>query len=184
MTPVLDVLLPVGALIAGSLLTMVNQSLTDRRTYSREREARRDDFRIRRFEIERDTLLALQDLLISYEMLPEAVDVDEGKFHEAAEKARMLAERCLDAEVRDLVEDYVFRRGELYFYTEWPAPKLADECMHIYVDAQHAIGDALRSDPFDRPLRSPRRSLRRPGRRPARPLKSGRCSRRRRGAGK
>jgi len=128
---------------------MVNQGLTDRRTYRRERAARLDDFRIKRYEIDRDTLLQLQDLLVTYEMLPEAIDVDEGKYHEAAEKARMLAERCLDGKVRSLVEDYAYHRGELYFHTKWPAKELADKCMDMYIDAQLAIGQALRRDPLD-----------------------------------
>jgi hypothetical protein len=146
-----EVLLPVGTLIAGSLLTMFNQGLVDQRTYRRERAARLDEFRIKRYEIDRDTLLQLQDLLITYEMLPEAVDVDEGKYNEAAERARMLAERCLDKPVRDYVQDYVYQRGELYFHTDWPAPELADGCMDLYISAQLAIGKAFRSDPLAAP---------------------------------
>ena len=152
----LEVLLPVGSLIAGSVLTMLNQSLTDSRTYRRERAARLDDFRIKRYEIDRDTLLQLQDLLVTYEMLPEAVDVDEGKYQEAAEKARMLSERCLDKSVRSYVLDYAYHRGELYFHTEWPNKDLAAKCMDIYISAQLAIGEALRRDPLTAP---PRRSL-------------------------
>lgn len=148
MSSALQVLLPVGSLIAGSLLTMFNQRLSDNRAYRRERQAKRDDFRIRRFEIDRDTLLQLQDLLVTYEMMPAAIDVDEGAYHEAADKARMLAERCLSDKVRDLVNEYVYQRGELYFNTDWPAPELASKCMDLHIEVEMAIGEELRHDPF------------------------------------
>lgn len=44
---------------------MLGQYLSDRRTRIRDREARREEFRIRNFEIQRDALLELQEVIVS-----------------------------------------------------------------------------------------------------------------------
>lgn len=43
---------------------MLGQYLSDHRTQIRDREARREDFRIRNFEIQRDSLLKLQEVIV------------------------------------------------------------------------------------------------------------------------
>lgn len=45
---------------------MIGQARSDKRVSHREREHRLDEFRIHRYEIERDTLLALQDAVIKH----------------------------------------------------------------------------------------------------------------------
>jgi hypothetical protein len=43
---------------------MLGQHLSDRRVWIRDREARREEFRVRNFEIQRDALLELQEVVI------------------------------------------------------------------------------------------------------------------------
>jgi hypothetical protein len=57
------VLISLGSLVVGAILTMLGQTLADRRTRSREREARREDFLIRNFDTQREALLKVQELV-------------------------------------------------------------------------------------------------------------------------
>src|SRR5215469_8406067 len=58
--------IPVGSLLLGSVLAMCGQALSDRRTSGRDRESRLADLRIRQYEIERETLLALQNAVAQH----------------------------------------------------------------------------------------------------------------------
>jgi hypothetical protein len=147
MTDWATALVPVAALAVGSLLTMLGQSLTDRRAYRREREARYHDFRIRRFEIERDTLLELQDkLLLLTDRRIALNQADLGSTtSEAAKSAYMttsdevlaLASRCLDNEARETTLKYRYLCNR------------AEATGAEYHSAINAIGEALRRDPLD-----------------------------------
>jgi hypothetical protein len=53
-----------GSVCVGAGLTMLGQYLADRRSQIRDREARREGFRIANYEIQRDALLELQELVI------------------------------------------------------------------------------------------------------------------------
>src|ERR1017187_858463 len=58
-----NVALPIASLIAGSLLTMANQALADRRMADRERHARRDEFKGANFEMHRTAMLEMQEIV-------------------------------------------------------------------------------------------------------------------------
>jgi hypothetical protein len=53
-----------GSVCVGAGLTMLGQYLSDRRVWIRDREARREEFRVKNFEIQRDSLLELQEVVI------------------------------------------------------------------------------------------------------------------------
>ncbi|MFG1961497.1 hypothetical protein [Nonomuraea sp. NPDC049028] len=59
-------LVPVGSLITGAVLTMLGQSLADRRALRREHEARKEQFHAKNFEIHRDALLKLQEAVVEF----------------------------------------------------------------------------------------------------------------------
>ncbi|MGW2309312.1 hypothetical protein [Actinomadura luteofluorescens] len=61
MSTLTTTLLPIATLGLGAALTMIGQSLTDRRVYRREKEARKEQFRAQNFEIHRTALLDLQE---------------------------------------------------------------------------------------------------------------------------
>jgi hypothetical protein len=75
MTAWASVLIPAGSAIFGAVVAgsaaFGSQIFTQRRTYARERESREHAFTVRRYEIERDTLLQLQtaisELYATYE---------------------------------------------------------------------------------------------------------------------
>jgi uncharacterized membrane-anchored protein YhcB (DUF1043 family) len=56
-------LIALVSLVVGSVLTMFGQAFADRRTRSREREARREDFLIQNFDTQREALLKVQELV-------------------------------------------------------------------------------------------------------------------------
>jgi hypothetical protein len=56
-------LVPVCSAIVGALIALTGQALADRRTTRREREARRENFKIQNFEIHRNALLEAQQVL-------------------------------------------------------------------------------------------------------------------------
>ena len=58
-----NVALPIASLIVGSLLTMANQALTDRRVTDREERARRDQFKTANFEMHRTAMLEMQEIV-------------------------------------------------------------------------------------------------------------------------
>ena len=53
-----------GSVCVGAGLTMLGQYFADRRSYARDREARREGFRITNYEIQRSALLELQEIVI------------------------------------------------------------------------------------------------------------------------
>lgn len=63
MTAWATVLLTLGSLVIGSVLTMLGQAFMDRRARSREREARREEFVIRNFDTQKEALLKVQELV-------------------------------------------------------------------------------------------------------------------------
>lgn len=64
MTDWVTVALSGGAVCVGAGLTMLGQYFADRRSYARDREARREGFRITNYEIQRSALLELQEIVI------------------------------------------------------------------------------------------------------------------------
>ncbi|MGW4958021.1 hypothetical protein ACWEPL_12415 [Nonomuraea sp. NPDC004186] len=62
--PVLLALLPAGGVILGGVLTMVGQTLTDRRAQRRESEARKDALRVQLYQEDRENLHLLQQSLL------------------------------------------------------------------------------------------------------------------------
>jgi hypothetical protein len=63
MTTWATVLITLGSLVIGSVLTMLGQAFMDRRARSREREARREEFVIRNFDTHKEALLKVQELV-------------------------------------------------------------------------------------------------------------------------
>jgi hypothetical protein len=59
----LNILLPIATLIIGSVLTMLNQSLSDRRREASERRARREQFRTSNFDMHRTAMLEMQEMV-------------------------------------------------------------------------------------------------------------------------
>jgi hypothetical protein len=55
-----------GSVVVGSLLAYGQQALTDRRIARREQESRRENFRIQNFEVHKDALLEIQQLLAEF----------------------------------------------------------------------------------------------------------------------
>jgi hypothetical protein len=54
-----------GSVCIGAGLTMLGQYFSDRRSYVRDREARREQFRITNYEIQRSALLELQETILN-----------------------------------------------------------------------------------------------------------------------
>lgn len=115
MTDWAAILIPVGTLALGSLLTMIGQARSDRQIARRERDSRREDFRIRRYEIERDTLLALQEAVIEHVTLATHMltlmrrgekDVSLTEYGLQRIRIRMLASRCLDRSAGEAIDTF------------------------------------------------------------------------------
>jgi hypothetical protein len=64
LTNLATVVLSGGSVCLGAALTMLGQYLADRRSHMRDREERREGFRITNFEIQRSALLELQEVVI------------------------------------------------------------------------------------------------------------------------
>jgi hypothetical protein len=58
-----NIVLPIGTLALGSLLTMVGQALNDRRADERARRARREEFLSSSFDVHRSAMLDMQELV-------------------------------------------------------------------------------------------------------------------------
>jgi hypothetical protein len=52
-----------SAVCIGALLTMLGQTLSDRRARNKDTDARKEEFRLKNFEIQRDALLQMQEIL-------------------------------------------------------------------------------------------------------------------------
>jgi len=144
-------LIPVGSLAFGSALTLFGQALSDRRTSRRERESRLDAIRVRRYEIERDTLLALQDGVLRYLELGAKTLAEKGKQGPVedptevillAMQLRMLAGRCLDRNAAEAVNDLC---AQVHRNLGLPRDERQGWNSNIVFDL---LGEALRRDPF------------------------------------
>jgi hypothetical protein len=147
-----------GALIGGAA-TVWSQIVTHRGTARREREAREHAFMIKRYEIERDTLLALQDALLAHSRV--FLQVARGQSLSGRESPptelelldelvtiSKLVPRLLDDEARSLTTQYSLVAHQTLkhgFGTNEGANKMIGD---VYSNAQEAIGAALRKDPF------------------------------------
>jgi hypothetical protein len=151
-------LIPVGSLALGSVLTMVGQARSDRRISRRESEARRDEFRIRRYEIERDTLLALQDAVIKHVEQASQIlfliangnqDVSLTDFALEEMRIRMLASRCLDRDAAEAVNNFC-DQVNLHVRSERSATAGRGPGWGAQLTrASDLLGEALRRDSFE-----------------------------------
>jgi hypothetical protein len=149
-------LIPVASLALGSVLTMVGQARSDRRISRRERESRRDEFRIRRYEIERDTLLALQDAVIEHakqaaQMInsirdDKQVDLADLTINEM--RIRMLTSRCLSRDVAEAVNNFC-DQVKLRVRSEQSGKCKGAGWASQLQRATDLLGEALRRDPFE-----------------------------------
>jgi hypothetical protein len=153
-----DLLIPAGSAVAGALVgggtTIYSQMIAQSGTRVRDREARQDAFESRRFEIERDTLLALQDAVeahrmtwsshVNGELSPEARATDMELLNDWG-KVVKLAHRVLDRDAAKAAEEYcvVANRAVKDPYGE------RENIIRAYGDAQKAIGTAIRQDPYE-----------------------------------
>jgi hypothetical protein len=135
------------------MLTMFGQARSDRRASSRERENRLDTFRIRRYEIERDTLLALQEAVLDHVQLAgQILDATGGKgqiignpeltLHEM--QMRKLAARSLDRSAAQAVTDL---GAQVRLHLRSPENKRPGWANQLE-SALDLLGEALRHDPF------------------------------------
>jgi hypothetical protein len=150
-------LIPVGTLALGSVLTMVGQARSDRRVSRRERDSRRDDFRIRRYEIERDTLLALQDALIKQvevaikilnQIYSGKKDVDLIDYRLDQIKIGMLTSRCLDRNAADAANKFC-DQVESHVQSVRSGKETSPGWGPQLTIASDLLSAALRRDPFE-----------------------------------
>jgi hypothetical protein len=152
-------LIPAGSVLFGGLITggftVASQSLTNRGTFKRERDARHESFRVRRFEIERETLMSLQDSITQYMRtfvllrgghgLKGEAPLDSFELNDQLAKVTALTARTSNDDARMCVHHYLIVAHELSLQDEdIPVEDLVD----AYGKAQTALGDALRRDPF------------------------------------
>lgn len=62
----LSTMVPAASVVVGAAITMMGQALGDRRAWRRERDARREDFRAKNFEMHRDALMRLQEMSLGF----------------------------------------------------------------------------------------------------------------------
>src|ERR1700722_9001746 len=81
----------VASLVAGGGIAIVGQSLSDRRTNRRERESRREDYKVNYFfTVQREALMKVQDIVasisseISAEYIRQSQAAERAKFDPAA----------------------------------------------------------------------------------------------------
>jgi hypothetical protein len=108
-----DIWLPLVTLVGGWGLAQVTETLRDRRTTDRERLARRA-------ELQRTTLLTLQDHLLEVLKLSaiwDALDADERtRLRHATAEGRLLASRVEHEDARKAANDGSVRsKGTMYF---------------------------------------------------------------------
>lgn len=154
-------LVPVGSLAMGSLLTMIAQGLSDRRAHGREREARREEFRLRQYERERDAIIAMQVALEScadiytIQISPYIIDSEHTRedLGVALSELGTLINRVLDDDARHetlqyyYICFYIFHRGKIDESVAGDRD-LYDAAGSAYGKAQAAIFTALERDPF------------------------------------
>ncbi|MCW2940506.1 MAG: hypothetical protein JWN00_3491 [Actinomycetia bacterium] len=158
MTAVLDLVIPAGSALIGAVVggaaTIGSQWLTQRGTYKRDREARRDTFQARQFEIERDTLLALQDAVTAQSLtwsrfvngdLPVEERATDSDLLDGWREVLKLAHRARDRNAADAALAFcvVANRADLNPHGE------RQNIINAFGDAQRALGIALRRDPYE-----------------------------------
>jgi hypothetical protein len=133
---------------------MVGQARSDRRISRREREGRRDEFRIRRYEIERDTLLALQDAVLEHVKIASQIlglkdrDARTKQFTSLTldeMQIRMLAGRCLNMEAAQAVITFCDQVSLHVKSAEGQGPGWGPQLARAF----DLLGEALRRDPFE-----------------------------------
>lgn len=149
-------LIPVGSALAGSALTIVgsmsSQALTDRRASRREIVRRHDEFAVRRFEIERETLLALQEVIgelaIAVAQLQTQDPTELSPLHlkvvQCVATIQRLAHRVLADDAREAALDVV--GGVIAAGSD--LAEIHESLSRTYGKAQSTLGEALRRDPF------------------------------------
>lgn len=159
MTAWASLLVPAGAVAIGGVVTGASaiwtQVLVHRVTSERERESRRDTFMVKRFETERDTLLALYEAVYELHMMHISLragirerggkDVTDNYLN-LSDKIAMLANRTLDKDAAHAARKYgllVYQRPR--DESKDPVP---DEITTAWAKAMECIGSAIRRDPF------------------------------------
>ncbi|MGI8333523.1 hypothetical protein ACRYCC_26520 [Actinomadura scrupuli] len=160
MTAWASMLVPAGSVVVGAVIAggaaVGGQVLTHRGNFQRERAARREAFKITRFETERETLLSLQAALLEHlELVLKVQNAAEVQQWERVEnrvdevvrsdlKILTLTSRCLAREAVEAVDR--FRRRSHSATTNLGEPvSIAVE----FKKAQDLLGLALRQDPFE-----------------------------------
>lgn len=150
MPDLVTALVPIGSLAAGCFLTMLAQGFSDRRAEEREREERRYGFEVKRYELERETLLALQDALTRHMRLFTCLRFSDSDpacaqrdLTDALSEVIMLNARAVDHDARAAVERYVKDLGD-----GGAANVPQATTKELFAQAQNAIGTALRRNPF------------------------------------
>ena len=148
-------LIPVGSLLAGSVLTMWGQARTDHRVLKRERVSRQDAYTIQRHDLDRTTLVELQQVVLDLHEATVATTQAWSNGHWDAGTMRLLNQatqltlRCLSDPVRSAMDTY---QAAVYQYLEDPAQGEHRLPLQTrYFQAQKAMGEAIRHSPFQEP---------------------------------
>jgi hypothetical protein len=149
-----ELLIPAGSALAGTFVggttTILSQVLTNRGTFKREREARKHAYELKRLEYERDTLLALSELINDHAQLLLHIKSGAEGFTTADatasySKVAALAARTMNQEAAQLAVALVSMSSD-YIDGEESIGDLVD----ALGAATTAIGIALREDPLNR----------------------------------
>lgn len=130
------------------------QRLSDALTFQRERQARVDAFAIKRFELDRETLIELQQILLG---LHQAILKDHEKpgtqidlnAVQQLNHVRLLESRVMGDAVRSSADSYL-SYAEKYVMHQIirGSGSIIEEIQQRYNRTQRAVGDALRINPL------------------------------------
>src|SRR5437868_6401392 len=99
MTSWLPAVFSLASVCVGSLLTIVGQSLSDRRARLKDVEGRKEEFRIKNFETHRTALLEMQEIVIAFSR-----NVLTEKMRRKTEEYPVFDEQPMKDVARDIIE--------------------------------------------------------------------------------
>jgi hypothetical protein len=142
------------ALAMGSGLTILGQTLADHRSLKRAAAERREDLKLKQYELERESLIALQELIVELSdattrfrhALDDGEDVREIRYElsHLRHTIRMHIERCFDEQVRESMKVYLDLKYQELKSTVDSYPQDRRASGRAFRKAQEAIGLTLR----------------------------------------
>jgi hypothetical protein len=135
-------------------LTMLGQTLADHRSLKRAASERREDLKLKQYDLERESLIALQELIVELSdattrfryTLDDGADVREIRYElsHLRHAIRMHIERCFDEGVRESMKVYLDLKYQELNSTVDSYPQDRRASGRAFRMAQEAIGLALR----------------------------------------